>query len=63
MDIKRGADLEIQGASFNHMRAIYEGPAFQRWRKSKPAKAWVKAYKPYETSRKLATRVMSAFRK
>lgn len=63
MDIRRGDDLEIQGASFNHMRAIYEGPAYERWRKSPEAKAWTKAYKPYESTRKLSARVLSVFRK
>jgi len=63
MDITRGDDHEIQSASFNHMRVIYEGPSYQQWRKGKEAKAWAKAYKPYESSRKLGARLISALGK
>ena len=57
MDIQRDAQNEIQRASFDKMRAIYEGPAYQRWRKTKAAKEWTKAYRPYETKRKLGARL------
>lgn len=63
MDIKRGADREIQTASFDNMRAIYEGAAYQRWRKGKDAKAWIKAYKPYATTKKLGARLLSVLGK
>ncbi len=63
MDIVRGDDQEIRTASFNNMRAIYEGTAHQRWRKSKEAKAWTKAYKPYATTKKLAARFLSVLGK
>lgn len=63
MDIKRGADHEIQTASFNNMRAIYESAAHQRWRKGEVAKAWTKAYKPYASTKKLGARLLSVLGK
>lgn len=63
MDIQRDEHHEIRGASFNHMTAIYEGPAYQAWTKSPEADQWIKAYRPYKTRRRLTTRVMTAFKK
>ncbi len=63
MDIVRGDDKEIQTASFNNMRAVFEGPAYQRWRKTKEAKAWTKAYKPYASTKNLAARFLSVLGK
>jgi len=63
MDIKRGPDHEIQTASFDNMRAIYESAAYQRWRKGEAAKAWTKTYKPYASTKKLGARLRSVFGK
>ncbi len=62
-DVRASLDSPQSMAEYHNTCAIYEGTAHQRWRESKEAKAWTKAYKPYATTKKLAARFLSVLGK